>query len=194
MWMKMLVQNPITKINSQDYLLVITPSEEVVSEVMFFKRKARELIGPFHSFNSKAHITINHYYDENAMYFDDRTPIYRDMVSRINSFNINVCGFDYFEHQNTYTIYARVGLTPNITSTFLKFRKVFGTDVRNTPHITIARGLSFNQFKTLWDYFKNIKFECSFYTEEIVVLKAPTRRFNTEKMEVETAFRLRKTM
>ncbi|RYE19118.1 MAG: hypothetical protein EOP42_29595 [Sphingobacteriaceae bacterium] len=52
---------PFTRINSQDYLLVISPNEEVIVAVKEFKRLAKQLIGPFPSFNSKAHITVNHY-------------------------------------------------------------------------------------------------------------------------------------
>lgn len=193
--MKIFDPAPFTKINSQDYLLVISPSEEVISAVKEFKRIAKQMIGPFPSFNSKAHITVNHYYDRNALYFDDRVITYRKMISRINSFDITISGFDYFQHQNTYTLYAKVDLDPNITTTFFKFRKVFGADVRNTPHVTIARGLSFPQLQQLWDYFKNIHFECSFYTEEIVVLKAPIQQFhNYLPMEVETVFQLKKML
>jgi 2'-5' RNA ligase len=189
--MKTLEQNQNAKINSQDYLLVIEPSEEVISEVKDCKAKAQELIGPFRSFKSKAHITVNHYYDDNALFFDDRMAIYRNMVSRINSFHIKVCGFDYFEHQNTYTIYAKVELNPSIKEAFHQLRKIFGSDVRNTPHITIARALSFAQFKILWDYFKNRKFECSFYTEEIVVLTAPTTIAYHAAMEIKTEFKFK---
>ncbi|MGI4022856.1 MAG: 2'-5' RNA ligase family protein [Janthinobacterium lividum] len=188
--MKMLSQNQNTKINSQDYLLVIEPSEEVISEVKRFKAKALNLIGPFRSFKSKAHITVNHY-DDNASCFDDRTSVYRKMVNRINSFHINICGFDYFEHQNTYTIYAKVELNPDIEEAFFKLRKIFGTDVRNTPHVTIARSLSFAQYKVLWDYFKNLKFECSFYTEEIVVLTSPAIVAYNAAMEIKTEFKFK---
>lgn len=193
--MKIFDPAPFTKINSQDYLLVITPSEELIAEVKKLKRIAFEMIGPFHSFNSKAHITINHYYDRNALYFDDRVTTYRNMISRIDSFDITVCNFNFFEHQNTFTIYAKVDLNPNITTTFLKFRKVFGADVRNTPHVTIAKGLSANQFKVLWAFFENLKYECSFYTEEIVVLKAPVKQIHHYlPMEVETVFQLKKIL
>lgn len=187
----MLSQNHNTKINSQDYLLVIEPSEEVISAVKQFKAKALDLIGPFHSFKSKAHITVNHYYDYKALFFDERITVYRNMVGRINSFNIKVCGFGYFEHQDTYTIYANVELNPDIKTAFLKLRKIFGSDVRNTPHITIARNLSAAQYKILWDYFKNLQFECSFYTEEIVVLTAPTIIAHNFSMEIKTEFKFK---
>lgn len=187
----MLSQNPFTKINSQDYLLVIEPSEEVVSEVKRFKAKAFDLIGPFYSFKSKAHITVNHYYNRKALFFDERIATYRNMVSRINSFSIKVCGFDFFEHQDTFTIYAKVELNPDIKAAFQQLRKVFGSDVRNTPHITIARNLSAAQYKILWDYFEKLKFECSFYTEEIVVLTAPTIIAHNPSMEIKTEFKFK---
>lgn len=181
----------ITNHISQDYLLVITPSEEIITEVRKFKDFVKKLIGYYQSFNSKAHITVNHYYDGKALFFDERVPVYRSMASHIDAFEIKICGFDFFEHHGTYTIYAKVALSQNITSTFSRFKKVFGSDVPQTPHITIARSLSYNQYKLLWYYFKKQKFECSFYADEIVVLKTPTRRLFNLPMEVETGFKLK---
>ncbi|WP_299290296.1 2'-5' RNA ligase family protein [uncultured Mucilaginibacter sp.] len=183
--------NPFAKLVSQDYLLVITPSEEVVSEVRKLKDFAKKLIGYYHSFNSKAHITVNHYYDGKALFFDERVPTCKSMTGRIDVFEIKICGFDFFEHQGNYTIYAKVELSQNIKAAFSRFKKVFGADVPQTPHITIARSLSYNQYKLLWYYFKKQSFECSFYADEIVVLKTPTRRFYKLPMEVETGFKLR---
>ncbi len=183
--------NPFAKLVSQDYLLVITPSEEVVSEVRKLKDFAKKLIGYYHSFNSKAHITVNHYYDGKALFFDERVPTYRSMAGRIDAFEIKICGFDFFEHQGNYTIYAKVELSQNIKAAFSRFKKVFGADVPQTPHITIARSLSYNQYKLLWYYLKKQSFECSFYADEIVVLKTPTRKLYNLPMEVETEFKLR---
>lgn len=189
--MKTFKLNQHTKHVSQDYLLVITPSEEVISEVRKFKDLAKKLIGYYHSFNSKAHITINHYYEGKALFFDERVPVYRSMTGRIDAFEIKVNGFDFFEHHGNYTIYAKVEFSENITTTFFRFKKVFGVDVPQTPHITIARSLSYNQYKLLWYYFKKQNFECSFYADEIVVLKTPSRRFYNLPTEVETEFKLR---
>lgn len=182
------------KLDGQDYLLVITPSEEVISKVISYKSYVQKKIGFFPSFNSKAHITVNHYFDGNAVYFDQRAPIYRSMTSQINSFEIKINGFDFFKHNGIYTIYAKVDLDQIITSRFKRFKKVFGSDVPQTPHITIARGLTHARFEILWHHFKNQKFECSFYADEIVVLKTPNRRFCHSPMEVETKFELRKVI
>lgn len=187
-------RNTINKSVIQDYLLVITPDKETVTEICDYKDISKKLIGPYPSFNSKAHITINHYFEANALFFNERAPIYRSMTGRIDAFEVKINGFDYFESQGNYTIYARVDLNRIITTRFQSFKKVFGSDVPQTPHITIARGLAYNQFKTLWAYFEMQKFECSFYADEIVVLKTPTRKLYASPMEVETEFKLRKVI
>lgn len=178
-------------LTEHDYLLVITPCEEVISRVKQLKKSAKDLIGYFPSFNSIAHITINHYYDKKSLFFDDRVPIYRSMVGRIDSFDINICGFDFFKHNDSYTIYAKVDLNPEIKTTFSQFKKVFGSDVPDVPHITIARSITFNQFNKLWEYLKTQQFACSFYTDKIVVLKTPARRFYNQPMEVDTELKLK---
>ena len=182
---------PIAKISSQDYLLVITPNEEVISSVVAFKDKAKELVGPYPSFNSKAHITVNHYYNTRSLFFDDRVPVYRSMVSRVESLKIKISGFDFFEHKNSCTIYAKVELNTDVKSTFFRFRKIFGSDVPEVPHITIARNLSPKQFQILWAYFKSVKYESTFYATKIDVLKTPTRRFFNERMSLETELELK---
>jgi 2'-5' RNA ligase len=187
-------QNPNNEPVIPEYLLVIKPDNAIVSHVSDYKDIATKLIGPYPSFNSKAHITINHYFKGNAFYFNERAPIYRSMTGRIDSFEIKINGFDHFDNQGTYTIYAKVDLNEIITARFQSFKKVFGSDVPQTPHITIARGLSRYQFKTLQRYFKNQKFESSFYADEIVVLKTPLQKFHTRSMEVETEFKLRKVI
>ena len=189
--MKIFKTDSFTKINSQDYLLVITPSEEVITKVCSFKDKAKELIGYFHSFNSKAHITVNHYYDKRALFMEEKLTYYDQKLGQEKPVALQVCGFDYFEHQNTYTIYAKVALNIEAEATFARFKKILGPGVPSVPHITIARSLSAENFEKLWAYFENLPFECFFYADKIVVLKTPTRRFNNNPMTVETELRLK---
>jgi len=174
-----------------DYLLVITPCEAVISRVTQLKKSAKDLIGPYHSYNSTAHITINHYYDKKSWFFDDREPVYRSMVGRIECFDIHVSGYGFFQNGNSYTIYAKVELNPEVKNTFSQFKKVFGSDVPNVPHITIARSLTFDQYNKLWEYLKTEPFECSFHTDKIVILETPTRRYNHEPMVVRSELKLK---
>ncbi|MGI4728606.1 MAG: 2'-5' RNA ligase family protein [Janthinobacterium lividum] len=189
--MKIFNPVPFTKINSQNYLLVITPSEEITASICAFKDKAKELIGYFHSFNSKAQITVNHYYDKKALFMEEKLTYYDQKLQQEKPVQLKVCGFDYFEHQNTYTIYAKVDLNIEAEATFARFKKVLGSGVPNAPHITIARSLSEESFEKLWTYFEHLPFECFFYADKIVVLKTPTRRFHNALMEIETELRLK---
>ena len=121
--MKIFKTDSFTKINSQDYLFVITPSEEVITKVCSFKDKAKELIGYFHSFNSKAHITVNHYYDKRALFMEEKLTYHDQKLGQEKPVALQVCGFDYFEHQNIYTIYAKVALNIEAEATFARFKK-----------------------------------------------------------------------
>lgn len=189
--MKMFNPNLLTKINSQDYLLVITPSEEIITNISAFKDKAKEMIGYFHSFNSKAHITVNHYYDKKSLFMEEKLIYYDQKLQQEKPVALKVCGFDYFEHQNTYTIYAKVVLNTEAEVAFSKFKKILGSGVPSVPHITVARSLCAGKFNVLWKYFESLPFESFFYADKIVVLQTPTHRFNHFPMKIEKELKLK---
>ncbi len=189
--MKMFNPNLLTKINSQDYLLVITPSEEIIANISAFKDKAKEMIGYFHSFNSKAHITVNHYYDKKSLFMEEKLTYYDQKLQQEKPVALKFCGFDYFEHQNTYTIYAKVVLNTEAEVAFSKFKKILGSGVPSVPHITVARSLSADNFQILWKYFESLPFESFFYADKIVVLKTPTHRLNHFPMKIEKELKLK---
>jgi 2'-5' RNA ligase len=174
------------KLDGKDYLLVITPSEEVILKVIYYKSEVKKRIGFFPSFNSTAHITVNHYFNRNALSFEENINYYDKKLQCEKPIEVKVCGFGYFKHGDTYTIYAKIELNPEVNATFSRFRKILGPHVPNTPHITIARGLSLKNRDLLWEYFEHEKFECSFYATKIVVLETPTRRFFNEPMRLKT--------
>ncbi|MGI4751689.1 MAG: hypothetical protein ACRYFB_13740 [Janthinobacterium lividum] len=166
-------------------MLVITPSEEIIASICAFKDKAKEMIGYFHSFNSKAHITVNHYYDKKTLFMEEKLTYYDQKLQQEKPVVLKVCGFDYFEHQNTYTIYAKVILNIEAETAFFRFKKILGLGVPSVPHITVAKSLSFNDFEKLWKYFESLPFESFFCADKIVVLRTPTRRFNDLPMGIE---------
>ena len=189
--MQLFDTNPFIKINSQDYLLVITPCEEIVSNVAAFKKKAKEMIGYFHSFNSIAHITVNHYCDKKALFMEEKLTYYDQKLRCEKPVEMKVCGFDFFEHRNTYTIYAKVELNTAVKESFLRFRKILGSGVPTVPHITIARSLSPESFKKLWVYFEHLSYECCFYADKIAVLEMPVRERGETQMEIKTELKLK---
>lgn len=189
--MQLFDTNPFTKINSQDYLLVITPSKEVISHVVAFKAKAKVLIGYFHSFNSKAHITVNHYYDKKALFMEEKLTYYDKKLQCEKSVEMKVCGFDFFKHRDTYTIYAKVELNTAVKETFSVFKKILGSGVPSVPHITIARSLSPESFKKLWAYFEYLPYECCFYADKIAVLEMPVRERGETQMQIKTELKLK---
>ena len=183
---------PFTKINKRDYLIVVPPAHDIGVKIMYYKLKAWELIGDYPSLHSKAYITVN--YDQNiqALVFEEKLAYYKRKLPCINAFEIKVCGFGKFKrHKNSYTIFARVEINPLVQETLSALNKTFSKGIVETPpHITIAKNISEEKAEILWQYFKDLKFEYSFYADKINVLETPTRKFFNLPMRIKAEIEL----
>lgn len=157
---------------------------------MYFKLKAWEMIGAYPSLHSDAKITINYDDDINAAVFEQKLIYYKRKVAYINAFEVKICGFDYFIHGNSYTIFAKAAMSNFVENMLMKFNKTFSKNRIKTPHITIVRNISKEKFEILWPYFNNLAFECSFYADKICVLETPSRKFYNQPMRVKTQINL----
>ena len=178
---------PFTKINKRDYLLIIPPVEDIALRITYLKLKAWELIGDYPSLHSIAHITVN--YDPNIqdLIFEEKLTYYKRKLPCIDAFEVTVCGFGNFKHhENSYTIFAKVELSPVMEKAFSNLNRTFSKGVVKTPHITIAKTISKEKFDILWKHFENLQFECSFYADKIKVLETPTRKFHSLPMRFKT--------
>lgn len=176
---------PFTKTNKRDYLIVISPAEEISLKIMYFKLKAWELIGDYSSLHNKADITVNDDPNIQAFIFEEKLAYYKQRLAAVDAFEVKVSGFGNFKHhKNSYTIFANIKLNTNIRSTLSTLNRTFSKGVVKTPHITIAKSITEEKFNILWPYFKNLKFEHSFYADKINVLEMPTRRLHNRPMRL----------
>lgn len=182
---------PFTKINKRDYLIVIPPIDDISMKIMYYKLKAWEMIGDYPSLHSKAHITVNHDPNIQALIFDEKLAYYQRKLPNISPFELKICGFGKFKHNaNSYTIYAKIEMSRVVEKTLSTLNRTFSKGVVKTPHITIARTISKKKADILWQYFAKLKFERSFYADKINVLETPTRKHHNLPMRLKAQIKL----
>jgi len=154
----------------QDYLIVLSPPESIISGVKKLKDFSFNKIGDYESRYSKAHITVQPWPRKKPVWIEPLIPkLVRDLQSMPPAI-LDINGFDFFDQQETATIYAKLNATPLTKIWFKLLRRFFNTQPFE-PHITIARSIPSETFKELWPYFKNLQWNERFKIEKLTILR-----------------------
>jgi 2'-5' RNA ligase len=160
-----------------EYMLVVNPSNRVNWEVEDLKLELASNYGPYRGVKSKAHVGL--------MNLVLHTSQEREIVSRIkkkaasiDSFDIVLDGFDFFDESNTLFVNMISGANPLISlhnyimaDVHIK-ELVTGPANRNfTPHLTIGRRLTDTQFRNVYHEFKNRPYTNYFRVDSVSLLK-----------------------
>ena len=160
----------------KDYLMIISPPDEIIKQISKYKRASANKIGLFKGMHSIAHISITH--RERCKPFMAE-PFILKMEKRLLSMQpieLRISGFSYFTHGAVgYTIYAVVNATPPNNNWFKRLSRQMGIRVVNfVPHITVIKNVSPSLFKRLWPYFEKSQYETSFKANSITILQRET--------------------
>ena len=155
---------------SNSFFVLLSPTQEIISDVFFFKRLIWNTIG--HSYDgvhSTAHLSLLQYEDphnESLLY------TISDKISSFKSFNVRIKNFDFFESNGT------IFLDP--------FNKLDICELRETlvggsfyPHITIARNLNPKDFNLAWKALKDLPYDKAFTCYCVTVLKWIERKWQS---------------
>lgn len=159
--------------NRFDYLLILEPSKITNAHALRGKRLVRKAIGNFDSMNSFPHLTITNFYNKPDYEIESLIPSLRRKILTLPPLHLKVDGYDYFENPKSKTIY----LKPVIGQQEMIWFDQISDHVNKSeivPHITIAKGLSDEQFETLWPMFKDDKFSDTFCIDHLTILKRET--------------------
>lgn len=160
----------------KDYLMIISPPDDVIKQISKYKRASANKIGLFKGMHSIAHISITH--QERCKPFMAE-PFILNMEKRLLSMQpveLQITGFNFFKHGEVgFTIYAVVNAAPPNHNWFKLLRRQMGIKVVNfVPHITVLKNISPSLFKRLWPYFENSKYETSFKANSLTILHRET--------------------
>jgi 2'-5' RNA ligase len=135
--------------------------------VTHLKTVVKKIIGhSFESFHSIAHLTLFQYFD---FHNESKLYEYEEIVSRVKQFEISLRNFNAFDRSGT--IYLDIEKTDDVCY----LANLLGH--RITPHITIAKNLSKQDFDRAWNEFKKRTYSCRFICKDVKVLKRSSNKW-----------------
>jgi 2'-5' RNA ligase superfamily len=159
----------------KELFFIISPPRHILSDVSVLKDDVHYLIGhELEDRYSKANIALFKYSDaENRM-----THMLRFVEARaaeIEPFNVFLKDFGVFYNGSFRTVYMDIVNKSPIQNIF---ERIVKEDPEYTPHITIARNLSINDFLRCWPYLKGLRYSNQhFLCDRITVLARTDRKW-----------------
>jgi len=161
----------------QDYLVLLSPPENINATIKSLKHFAGGIIGDFEGQNAKANIVVQPLPRKKPVWIEPLMPKLERELQTLPPVELEINGFAYFDQQEFQTIYAKLNSTPATKLWFKLLRKFF-----NTPpfeqHITIARNVPHEYFKMLWPHFKDQPFNARFKVDRLTILRRETIGYN----------------
>ncbi len=156
----------------QELFFIIAPPPHIMSDVSVLKDDVQYLIG--HKFDdrfSKAHISLFKYDDQHT---DDIIRFVESKAAHFKPFNVFLKDFSVFYNGSKRTIYMDIVNKYPIREIFEKTVK---ENVDFTPHVTIAKNLSDEDFLKCWPYLKSLHYSQHFTCDRITVLARFEKRW-----------------
>jgi 2'-5' RNA ligase len=154
----------------QDYLIMLSPSENIIGGVKKLKDFSYNKIGEYESHHSKAHISVQFWPRKKSVWIEPMIPKLMRDLQTLPPVILDVNGFDFFDQQDFKTLYAKLNST-SFTKVWFKLLRKFFTATNFEPHITITRSIPNDEFKKLWPYFKNLEWNEQFKVDKLTILR-----------------------
>jgi 2'-5' RNA ligase len=159
----------------EDYLMLLSPPENVKHEIARYKKASARLIGEYKSMNSPAHISIQHLERQKPFMADKNVELMEQDFAALPPVLLHVDGFGHFPHlHKRMTIYANIRTTPAADEWFKQLKKKLRIKKNLTPHITVVRDVSKKDFDTLWPHFRHKKVVEPFWVNKLTLVKRDT--------------------
>ncbi|MBS1641765.1 MAG: 2'-5' RNA ligase family protein [Bacteroidetes bacterium] len=178
------------QLNLHDYLLIISPSEDVQQKITEIKKQFSIEVDCPAALHGKPQITLLRFLQMEMMERKIITKM-KLLIEAASSFQITIDGFGSFP---SHTIYANI-ITKNNIINMVKFLKPLQPLVKldkwnkghfiTEPHITIAKKLLPFQYEKGWNKYMHENFKASFMVNKVLLLK---RQINNKNFSVVKQF------
>lgn len=177
-----------TSVEIYRYLVVISPSQEMIAEVARLKSMVTDRIGPFRGDRSIAHMTVLFAYlpiDYEREFMEGL----RRGVNEHRSFELNFDGIRHFPDKTSIfidpiekekVIELRKSIRKSLQSN--KSLNRLGIHPTTQPMISIARKLTSDRFKQAWQHLAQHKFDRQESVTDVLLLRGSLKE--GEKYEV----------
>ncbi|HWZ04235.1 MAG TPA: 2'-5' RNA ligase family protein [Mucilaginibacter sp.] len=156
-----------------DYLILLTPPDSIINNVKKLKEQSFITIGEYESHYSKAHITVQPWPRKRPVWVEPLLPKLERDLQTLPPLVMDINGFDFFDQQESQTIYTKLTSTPATKLWFKLLRRFFNTPPFE-PHITITRNIPHDNFKQLWPHFKTLQWNERFSIDKLTILRRET--------------------
>lgn len=158
-----------------DYMLLLSPGDNVKAMVKEHKQYVAGVIGTYESLHSKAHISVHKMQRQKSFIAEPALRALNKNISTLPPITLTIDGFDYFNHGDEYkTIYVKLRISPITTLWFKTLKKHLNVKEFMVPHITIAGNIPVAAFNELWPHFKAINWVEQFTVNELTILQRET--------------------
>jgi hypothetical protein len=159
-----------------DYLMIISPPENIIKEISRYKRASVNVIGHFEGMHSTAQITITHQTRCKPFLVQPAILKIETKLNTMPPVDLRISGFNFFNHgQTAKTIYAVIEKTSQTDNWFKLLKNQIGIKVKDfVPHITIARNIPVTSFNKLWPNFENRLWFETFTAHSLTILQRDT--------------------
>lgn len=158
-----------------EYLIVISPKEEIKEKVQFLKNEIHSLINlPNDKRFATAHITLFELLNPKIRE-EDLIQWLKDGVSNVEPFHVQLIDFGVFMHgENIRTLYFKVLNHEPIKELYsvLRSKARFRISKKTlTPHLTIVKSISVKELDIIFDSKINLHYQNEFETKSLLILK-----------------------
>jgi hypothetical protein len=158
-----------------DYLMVITPPENIIKEISRYKQASVNMIGHFEGMHRRPQIVIAH--QTRCKPFLVQPAIER-MAKRLGTMpeiELKINGFGFFDNsKTTKTIYVIVEIRDRTDKWFRLLTKQIGIKAKLIPHIAVASNIPVTSFNKLWPHFEQKALLESFMANSLTILTRDT--------------------
>lgn len=176
------------------YFFIIAPPDTIKSKVKLLKHKLHREIGlSDYNLNSSEIISLMSFHTMHPV--NERfIAAVQQLFSNNHPFQINVRGFDHFEHGATSnTIYAKLENSEQIIKLYKELHVLLGLRVRHfIPHLTIGKAVPRAHFKKSFSMIKNHSFEENFTCNQVTILERKLQNGVVGKYQVLKEIRFEK--
>lgn len=168
-----------------EYLLIISPSEEISRFVWHLKKIFADRYKCTMAASSAPHITVGNWRRSDY----DQAKIIASIGRFAKTISPFMAHFDGLGHFKTKTIFVNVlnkepfaeiseGLKGS-TRHLLKHDVIFP----GVPHLTVARSMEADQFESAWSEWKSEEFKASCEVNEMILLRRPFEKHEVNRFE-----------
>jgi 2'-5' RNA ligase len=159
----------------KDYFLLLSPGEKVIQTIKLCKLLTKSYINDFSSANSKAHISIAHYYRQKPYIIESFIDTLEADLKTLPCIHLQLDNFSFFPHtDDRVTMYAAIKNTYKVDNWLTDLKRCLRYNQSFTPHITVAKTIRVDEFYKVWPRFYCEKYEEQFLVDTLHILERET--------------------